>query len=245
MTGKSAWLQRQPSTTVAGRVFCVPHAGCGTSVYRNWPQQQSWVEFLPVELPGRLTRYNDPMPETIQDLAAEMVAGLEPYLDVPFAFFGHCWSALVAYEATVLLERPGSPNPAGLFVSSLMAPHNDLIGRLVNMAKDQLATELEKALLAMGNRPHPELIAIYTNILRSDLDMGQRYIASDQGLLSCPIVAIGWSEDTEVTPAQMTGWAECGETTFLVLPGQHNRLVDAPPELISQLGRGVHAATAH
>jgi surfactin synthase thioesterase subunit len=242
MTGKSAWLMRQPSNTVAGRVFCIPHAGCGSSVFRNWPREQAWVEFLPVELPGRLTRFGDPMPDTIQGLAAEMIDGIAPYLDVPFAFFGHCWSALVAYEAAVLLERPGSPRPAGLFVSSLMAPQDELIGRLVNMAKEQLAEELGKAVTAMGNVPHPELIAIYTNILRSDLDMGQRYVASSRGRLSCPIYALGWSDDTEVTPAQMTGWAECGDTTFLVLAGQHNRLVDAPPELMSQICRGVHAA---
>lgn len=240
MSGKSVWLQRQPSTTVAGRVFCVPHAGCGTSVYRHWPAEQAWVEFLPVELPGRLGRYNDPMPPTIQELAAALVDGLQPYLDVPFAFFGHCWSALVAYEATALLDRPGRPTPAALYVSSMMAPHDELVGRLVTMAKGQLAEELEKAVLAMGNPAHPELIAIYTDILRSDLDMAQRYVASDPGPLSCPITAVGWSEDTEVTPAQMTGWAKCGETTFRVYPGTHNRLVEAPPELMSELCRGVH-----
>lgn len=242
MNGKSVWLQRQPSTTVAGRVFCIPHAGCGSSVFRHWPPEQDWVEFLPVELPGRLTRYNDPMPQTIQELAAAMLAGLEPYLDAPFAFFGHCWSALVAYEATALLDRCGSTKPAGLFVSSLMAPQDELVGRLVNMARSQLAVELEKAVEAMGNRPHPELIAIYTDVLSSDLDMGRRYVASNQGPLSCPILAIGWSDDTEVTPAQMTRWSECGDTTFLVLPGQHNRLVEAPPELMGQLCRGVQAA---
>ena len=253
MTGKSVWLQRSPSTTVAGRVFLIPHAGCGTSVFRNWPQEQARIEFLPVELPGRLTRFTDPMPKTFQDLAAAMLAGLESYLDVPFAFFGHCWSALAAYEATVALEtlalagraetaaldRADPPRPAGLFVSSLMAPQDEVIGRLMTMNEAQLAEELEKTVRDMGNRPHPELVSIYANILRADLDMSQHYVASDPGPLSCPISAFGWSEDTEVTPAQMTGWAKCGETTLRVLPGQHNRIVDAPPDLLDELCSGL------
>lgn len=247
MTGKSVWLQRPPSTTVAGRVFLIPHAGCGTSVFRNWPEEQARIEFLPVELPGRLTRFADPMPESFQDLATEMLAALEPYLDVPFAFFGHCWSALLAYEATVALEtvaldRAGSPLPARLFVSSLMAPQDEVIGRLMTMTEDQLAEELEKTVRDMGNRPHPELVAIYANILRSDLDMSRHYVASDPGPLCSPISAFGWSEDTEVTPDQMTGWANCGETTLRVLPGEHNRIVDAPPELVDELCLGLRAA---
>jgi surfactin synthase thioesterase subunit len=242
MTGKSPWLQRSPSTTAAGRVFCIPHAGCGTSVFRNWPQVQASIEFLPIELPGRLTRFSDQMPKTIQDLAATMLAGLEPYLDVPFAFFGHCWSALPAYEATVLLEHPGAPRPARLYVSSLMAPQDEVIGRLMNMPESQLAEELAKTVRDMGSQPHPELVGIYANILRSDLDMSQRYVASDPGPLSCPITAIGWSEDTEVTPAQMTGWDRCGETTFRVFAGQHDRLVDAPPELVDVLCAGLRDA---
>lgn len=239
MSGKSVWLQRAPSPTASGRVFCVPHAGCGSSVFRNWPAEQDGVEFIPIELPGRLTRFTDRMPNTIQDLAEAMLAGVASACDVPFAFFGHCWSALVAYEATVLLDRPGAHRPARLYVSSLMAPQDEVIGRLMTMSEDQLTVELAKTVRDMGSQPHPELVAIYANILRSDLDMSQRYVASDTGPLSCPITAIGWSEDTEVTPEQMTGWDACGETTFRVFAGQHDRLIDAPPELVEELCSGL------
>jgi len=241
MSGASPWLQRPPSPTVAGRVFCIPHAGCGASVFRNWPRERGLVEFLPVELPGRLTRFADPMPGTVQELAAAMVEGLRPHLDVPFAFFGHCWSALPAYEATALLERDGGPVPARLFVSSLMAPQEEVIGRLMSMDGKQLAVELEKTLRDTGATPHPELVEIYADILRADLDVTRHYTAS-AGPLSCPVTAIGWSEDDEVTPAQMHGWDACGDTTFVVHPGRHDRLVDAPPELVDGLARDLRAA---
>ncbi len=241
VAGKSAWLQRSPSATVAGRVFCIPHAGCGTSVFRNWPEEQDYVEFIPVELPGRLTRFTDPMPTTIQGLVQEMVAGLEPYFDVPFAFFGHCWSALPAYEAVVLLESTDTATPARLVVSSLMAPQDEVIGRLTTMDEGQLEGELAKTVRDMGSPAHPELVAIYATILRSDLDMSRHYVASGQGRLRCPITAVGWSEDDEVTPEQMRGWAACGDTTFRVFPGRHNRIVDAPPDLVGEICRGLRS----
>ncbi len=62
-----------------------------------------------------------------------------------------------------------------------------------------------------------------------------RYVASDPAALPCPVTAIGWREDTEVRPGQMSGWSACGDTSFVVFPGRHHRFIDAPPELIGML----------
>jgi surfactin synthase thioesterase subunit len=229
------WLQRAPSPTAAGRVFCIPHAGCGVSVFRNWPEQQDGTEFLPVDLPGRLTRFGEPMPGTFQDLAAAIVDGLKPHLDVPFALFGHCWSALAAYEVAIQLCRAGLPAPARLYASAQPAPQDDLVSRMMDMNEAELAEELEKVVRDMGQQPHPELVEIYVRILRADLDVSRYYVASDPAALPCPVTAIGWSEDTEVTPRQMSGWSACRDTRFVVLAGRHQRFIDAPPELIGML----------
>jgi surfactin synthase thioesterase subunit len=234
----TVWLQRAPSMEAAGRVFCIPHAGCGASIFGNWPAERGSVEFLPVELPGRLTRFGEPMPETFQDLATAMIADLGPYLDVPFAFFGHCWSALVAYEATAQLQRADLPMAARLFVSSQVAPQDGPVGRMLGMEDAKLREELETTIRAQGSRAHPELVAIYVNVLRADVEVSRRYVVPDPLRLSCPITAIGWTDDTEVRPAQMSGWTVCGETTFEVFPGHHHRFIDAPPELLSILRVG-------
>jgi surfactin synthase thioesterase subunit len=57
--------------------------------------------------------------------------------------------------------------------------------------------------------------------------------------LTCPITAIGWADDTEVRPEEMSGWAVCGDTEFVVFPGVHHRFIDAPPELLEALSAGV------
>jgi surfactin synthase thioesterase subunit len=237
----TVWLQRAPSVTADGRVFCLPHAGCGASVFGAWPGERGGVEFLPVELPGRLTRFGDHMPETFQDLATLMLSALRPYLDVPFAFFGHCWSALAAYEVAAQLQRVGAPAPARLFVSSQLAPQDGPVGRMLDMTDDELVVELEATIRDQGNTPHPELVAVYLKVLRVDIEVSRRYVVPEPLRLDCPITAIGWTDDTEVEPGQMTGWARCGATTFEVFPGRHHRFLDAPSELLDLLSTGTVA----
>ncbi len=238
-TATSAWLQREPSAGVAGRVFCIPHAGCGTSVFRKWPQEQGNIEFLPLELPGRLTRFAESMPATFEELAGDMITGLERYLDVPFAFFGHCWSALVAYEASAQLQRAGGPTAARLFVSSQLAPQDGPVGRMLGMDEAELAVELEAVIRDQGNQPHPELVAIYLKVLRADVEASRCYLVPRPVRLSCPITAIGWTRDSEVRPDQMAGWPTCGDTTFELFDGRHHRFIDAPPELLETLCTGM------
>lgn len=234
----TTWLQRVPSPTAVGRVFCLPHAGSGTNIFENWPTDRNCVEFLPVELPGRLARFGDSMPDTFQDLAAAMIAGLEPYLDLPYAFFGHCWSALAAYEVTAQLHDGSLPVPARLYVSSQVAPQDGPIGRMLDMTEAELAADLEATIRELGNRPHPELISIYVRVLRDDIEVSRRYVVPDPQRLSCPITAIGWTDDAEIRPEQMTGWSACGDTTFQVFAGHHHRFIDPPPELLSTLSGG-------
>ncbi len=229
------WLQRPPSATASARVFCIPHAGCGISVFRNWPLEVGSVEFLAIDLPGRLTRFGEPMPDTFQELSADVVDGLAPYLDVPFTVFGHCWAALVAYEMAFELRRRGLPVPVRVVASSQLAPQDEMIARMLDMDDAELKLELEKVVRDMGQQPHPELVAIYVDILQSDLDMIRRYVPSDPSAMPCPVTALGWSEDTEITPAQMRGWSACPDATFTVLLGQHSRFIDAPAELIESL----------
>jgi surfactin synthase thioesterase subunit len=234
----SVWLQRAPSTGAAGRVFCIPQAGSGTSVFDRWPAERDAVEFLPVELPGRLSRFGERPPPTMVGLAGALIAGIERYLDVPFAFFGHCWSAILAYEVTHQLEHAGRA-PTRLYVSSEVPPQVGPFGRMLDMDDTALAAEVETTIRDVGKAPHPELVAIYVRILREDIELRRGYRAGEPLRLACPITAFGWTEDREYRPEQLTGWAECGDTTFEVFPGHHNRFRDAPPELIDRIRAGM------
>lgn len=241
VAGRNKWLRRAPSDAVTGRVFCIPYSGCGTSMYRQWPRQHDGVEFLAVELPGHETRFAEPSLGTYQELAKTMAAGLEPYLDVPFGFFGHCGSALAAYEVSAELVRSGHPAPARLFVSSEVAPQDGPFGRFLGMSQDELAVELETLIRELGGSPSPELIDLYLEVLRADVETNKRYVMPDPLRLPCPITAIGWTEDDEIPFSMMGGWSECGETAFELLEGRHHRFIEAPADLLRVLCAGVRA----
>ncbi|MFI5776795.1 thioesterase II family protein [Nocardia sp. NPDC051570] len=237
--GPGAWLPRAPSPTAAGRVFNLPHAGYGAGVFGRWPDRMSGIEFLPVELPGRMPRFLDPMPATFAELARDLIDGLARYLDVPFAFFGHCWSALVAYEVTAQLQAAGGPTATRLYVSGQMAPQDGPAGRMLAMDDAALRAELTATIRAQGNEPHRELLDLYLGMLRADVEMSRRYVVPDPLRLRCPITAIGWTEDNDVRPERMTGWPVCGETAFELFDGRHERFLDAPPELLETLCAGI------
>ncbi|WP_030487085.1 thioesterase II family protein [Micromonospora chokoriensis] len=235
---RNRWLPRTPAANATGRVFLVPFSGCGASLYRQWPRRVDGVEFLPVELPGHETRFAEPTFETYQELASTMADGLEAHLDVPFAFFGHCGSALASYEVCRELTRRGTP-PARLFVSSEVAPQHGPVGRYLEMDDAALGAELAELIGELGGTVTDELLALHLGVLRADVEANKRYVMPQVTRLSCPITAIGWTADSEVAHTTMGGWTECGDTTFVLLKGGHHRFTEAPAELIDLLRDGL------
>jgi len=236
---RNRWLPRAPQPAATGRVFLIPFSGCGASLYRQWPRQRDGVEFLPVELPGHETRFAEPTFETYQELAKTMVAGLEPYLDVPFAFFGHCGAALAGYEACAELTRAGLPTPTRVYVSSEVAPQDGPTGRYLSMDDAELRAELARLIHELGGTVTDELVDLHLSVLRADVEANKRYVMPEVFRLPCPITAIGWTGDTEVAYSTMGGWVECGDTTFVLLEGSHHRFTEAPAALLDVLTSGV------
>ena len=87
----NAWITRPfPVASPELRLFCFPHAGSGVAQFRLWatflPEN---VELCPIRLPGRESRLRE-APFTRLLAAAEGVRhAILPYLDRPFALFGH------------------------------------------------------------------------------------------------------------------------------------------------------------
>lgn len=204
-------------------------------MYRQWPREHNGVEFLAVELPGRESRFSEPHFGTFQQLAEMMAEGLAPHLDVPFAFFGHCSSALAAYEVSAHLVRAGLPAPARLFASSQVAPQDGPVSRFLTMDDAALGAELTSMFQAAGATPAPELLEIYVMIMRRDVDANRQYVLPDPTRLPCPITAIGWAHDHEVPFSTMGGWSRCGETTSVLLDGDHRHFMTGPDELLDLL----------
>lgn len=250
MTGprRPRWFLQEPSPDSGARLFCLPYSGCGASMYRKWPRQVADIEICPVQLPGRENRMREDPFTSFGSLADMLCEALVPYLDRPFAFFGHCSSALVAYETALRLQRRGYPVPTRLFVSSQVAPHKGPHGRFLEMTEDELRVEVSTLITELGGTPRPDMVELSLDVLMSDVEAHKRYGVSDPNPLPCPASVLGWDRDVEVPPELLHDWSDLGETTFRVLKGPHYGFIDGPEALMQSfamdLGRAVEPSQA-
>jgi surfactin synthase thioesterase subunit len=238
------WFLREPLPSVPARLFCLPYSGCGASMYRRWPVLHEGVNFCPIQLPGRENRMREASFDTYQKLADVLAEQLVPYLDKPYGLFGHCSSALAAYETAVRLVQRGYPAPANVFVSSEVAPQDGPYGRFLEMNDAELAGELRGLILETGATPTMDFIELTLAVLRQDVEVNKRYHVGEPFRLPSPVTPIGWTADTGIPPHMMTGWSACGNADFVVLDGHHYSFITAPAALLRVLVDGLLPAGA-
>lgn len=236
------WFPRTPLAEASARLFCIPYSGCGASMYRRWPESHGAIDFCRLQPPGRENRFSEPIFATYQEMAGAIADAVEPYLDVPYAFFGHCGSALAAYETTAELERRGRPTATALFISSQVAPQDGPAGRWLTMSRARLNEQLSKLIIASGGTPVPDLSDLYLDVLQEDIAANKRYIMPNPQRLKTPITTIGWLEDIEVDHRHMNGWSACGSVRAILLEGPHERFMEGPSELFDVFAEDLPAA---
>ncbi|QER90439.1 thioesterase II family protein [Streptomyces tendae] len=239
-TGRRArWLPKEPLPDAPARIFLLPYSGCGASMYRHWPSEYAGVNLCPVQLPGRENRLREQPFKSYQELGSVLSEVLAPYLDRPYALFGHCSAALAAYEIARQAIDRGCRPPARLYVSSEVAPQDGPYGRHLQMDDAALAEELRTLVVQLGGTPVPTLIDMTLRVLRGDIEVNRRYHVADPVRLPCPITGIGWSGDVGMEPELMGGWAACGEFEQVVFDGDHYSFIDGPNTLLRLLVDGL------
>jgi medium-chain acyl-[acyl-carrier-protein] hydrolase len=248
--GTMAWLPygiRRPHAKA--RLFCLPYAGGVASAYRSWPGQvPPCLEVAPVQLPGRETRLRERPIDRVPDLVEALVEGLRPFLDRPFAVFGHSFGALVGFVLCQQLHHRGLPGPERLFVSAHRAPH--LPARrppIHHLADDDMMAELRR----LGGTPAAaleceELMRVVLPAVRADFTAAESYRYRADEPLRCPIVGFAGASDSEVSPSELDGW---GQHTFQpfalrVLAGGHFFPFEAPWPVLASMVENLEGTTA-
>jgi surfactin synthase thioesterase subunit len=236
-TGK--WLLRAPRGECAARVFCFPFAGVGASALRHWPDRTGDVELCFVQMPGRDNRMREEPYHDFESFAADAADALRPAMDRPFALFGHCMGALLGYALLVRLEETGGPLPVRLVVSSSLVPHRGFFGPFhPSMDDERLATDLRRISVAVsGVEPLPELLPLAVRVLRGDVEMCFGYRPPGPRPLPCPITTIGWTDDADVRPEQMTEWRDYAPVREHVLPGDAFTFLNPPASMFDVVRR--------
>jgi surfactin synthase thioesterase subunit/glycosyltransferase involved in cell wall biosynthesis len=215
---QKAWLPHIESQPGKPRLFCLPYAGAGALVYQPWVASLSpAVSVCPVRLPGRETRIHE---EQLTDMAA-LVKALEgaitPYLDRPFAFFGHSMGAAIAFELARSLRRHGKTLPAALYVSGARAPQFRLNWTPPPSLDDR---ELLEQLRRLDGIPaevldDPQVMQYALPVLRADTALFRNYVYATEPPLSVPIFAYGGTSDPNVSVEQLEAWREQTNSAFV------------------------------
>ncbi|MCM2416780.1 alpha/beta fold hydrolase [Streptomyces sp. RKAG293] len=235
MTG--SWLRNGDATTDAPlRLFCFPHAGGGGGFFRPWrallPPQ---IEVCPVILPGREARIEETPYTRMADLLDPLCEGLAPYLDRPYALFGHSMGAAVAYEVARRFDGDPVRAPRRLLVSGRRAPHLAARRRAFAGLDD---ADFLQAVAQLGGIPeevlrHRELVRMFLPGLRADFAVNETYRPSEGPPLTCPVAGFTGERDPEVTPLEMGLWNRTTKGPFrmTVYEGNHFYLKDLPVPL--------------
>ncbi|MGA9119673.1 MAG: alpha/beta fold hydrolase [Bacteroidota bacterium] len=236
-----SWVAfRKPNPRATIRLFCFPYAGAGAALFRSWMEKlPESIEVCPVELPGRGQRILERPFDRISPLVDALHAGLLPYLDKPFALFGHSLGALVGFEiARVLQERDGR-TADHLFVSGCRAPHvREVKSRYSELTDEEFIRELQHLNGTPGEvLADDELMELILPTLRADFAVCERYDYVADRPLSIPITSFGGSEDTMVKPEHIEPWRELttGPFSLQVLRGDHFFMNRSESELLGSI----------
>jgi surfactin synthase thioesterase subunit len=193
------------------RLFCFPYAGGGASVYYSWPEEMPpEIEVCTVQLPGRENRFAEPPLTNATALIETLVPAIKPYLDMPYAFFGHSMGALISFELAHALRKEGVSSPQYLFVSGHRAPH---LPRHSPLLYDLPDAEFVQELRKLNGTPEEvlqskELFSLLLPVLRADFELCETYRYQHRERLSCPIVALSGLNDKDVSREMVEAWGE-------------------------------------
>ena len=229
------------------RLFCFPYAGGGAAAFAPWrAEARGPFSVCPVLFPGRESRAAEAPFTRIAPLVEALAAAIDPYLDRPFAFFGHSMGAAVAFELARALRRRGRPLPAMLVVSAARAPQ---FRRNYTPPPDPSEPQFLEELRRLGGLPSealddPAVLRAILPALSADAAVYRRYVYAEDAPLPCPIRAYGGAADPNIRPEHLAAWAGQTSASFAVraFPGGHFFLHSARPELLAALAADLEGA---
>jgi medium-chain acyl-[acyl-carrier-protein] hydrolase len=217
----------QPREAARARLVCFPHCGGSASAFFSWGAQLgAAIECVSVQYPARGQRINEAPLTTIAELTAEIGGRWDELSDLPLAFYGHSFGALVAFELARYLRRRGLAGPTWLAVGASSPPHDEPPSPAIHALPD--AAFIEAIQARYGGIPvavaqERELLSLFMCAMRADFKAYEQYRAEPDAPLSIPITAFAGDEDPAATPERMREWEMYTETEFdlKVLSGGH------------------------
>jgi medium-chain acyl-[acyl-carrier-protein] hydrolase len=241
LTVESPYVRRAARAERRIRLFCLPYAGAGASSYAEWPRLlPPEIEVVAVQLPGREDRLGEAPFTRVAPAVRTIGLALRPYLQGPFAFFGHSSGALLAFELARALRQRTGMRPAHLVLSSQPPPDAERQPEPMHHLPD---AEFRAALRGLGGTAHSvfddeDLMPLLLPALRADFALCENHRFVSGPPLSSPITVFGSPGDSRAPVADLHGWRRHTDDAFhlRLFDGGHFYLNDAADEITAAIG---------
>jgi medium-chain acyl-[acyl-carrier-protein] hydrolase len=209
-------------------------------VFKSWssglPEE---VEVWPIQLPGRERRMGEAPIADLPTLVTAIAEGCIPYLDRDFALFGHSFGTLLSFEVARTLRRI-SPELDRRFIhffaSGFPAPQHDQAVEPLSTLSDVALTDY---LRKLGGTPEEVLqsagmMRALLPVFRIDCHIRESYRYQPGAPFSCPVTAIGGTDDFHAASSDLEGWQQqtTGSFACRTVPGDHFFLRKSEAEIL-------------
>ncbi|MEO6828780.1 MAG: alpha/beta fold hydrolase [Acidobacteriaceae bacterium] len=237
----------RPQPEAASRLFCFPHAGGGPMAFFDWPERLGkQVECVCLQYAGRGQRLREQPLVSVGALVREIIAGFERWTDKPFAFYGHSFGGVVAFELARALRSIGLPGPHHLFVGATRPPHLELPFSPIHGLGDK--EFVEKVQARYGGIPaaiynQPDILEMFLPAMRADFTAYETYRFATGEPLEIPISAFAGKDDAAVLPESLPEWSlhTVAEFDITLLPDGHFFSAASGGEVIGALQNRIAA----
>lgn len=247
----NSWIAcPKPNPQARLRLFCFPCAGGTTSAYSTWPNNlPADVEVYLVQLPGRGHRLQETPFTRFSPLVQTLIPILRPYLNIPFAFFGHSMGATIGFEIARQLRRQDNPSPVHLFASSCPAPQTPILSPPIHkLPEAKFVAELRRRYNAIPQpiQQNKELMQLFLPCLRADFTMIETYVYKTERPLDCPIAVFGGLQDGAISLDYLEAWRNqtCSSFTLQMFPGDHFFLHNPKSPFLQSLSQQLYQILA-
>lgn len=214
------------------KLFCIPYAGGSISAFHGLKDHiKSDVQVIGLELPGRGTRYSEPLCQSFNDLLEDLYKYVENEVDnSQFALFGHSLGGLLAYELSYMIKERTNREPLHIFFSGINAPSLKDIVTDIHKLPDN---ELQIAIRELGGTPEfilkNEIFTVFQPIIRSDFKVYDNYVFTPKKeRLDCDISILNGDKDKNIEFERLETWKDCTNKNcyFYTFAGGHFYLFD-------------------
>jgi medium-chain acyl-[acyl-carrier-protein] hydrolase len=207
------------------RLFCFPFAGGGASTYNRWAERErKTFQVWAVQYPGRETRWGEQSFANLPDMVDAIAEDLSPLWEGQFAFWGHSFGGLVAFELSKTLLCRGSQVPERLFISAARAPHLPAREPIHHLPDTEFLRKLcEFEGMSEEVMKSPDLLSVVLPIIRDDFRLFETHHACKIEPLPVPISVFGGLQDTGAPIGDLLAWSSYTTNTFRsrFFPGNH------------------------